>query len=50
MRAKTNTASQTVTRPQTPKGQPYVPNPERPEAYTGTRRGDAPTRVKKAKS
>lgn len=28
--------SQTVTRPQTPPGQPYVPNPPRPEAYTGT--------------
>ncbi|QJD54027.1 hypothetical protein SEA_GALACTICA_80 [Streptomyces phage Galactica] len=27
---------QTVTRPQTPKGQPYVPNQPRPEAYTGT--------------
>lgn len=34
---------QTVTRPQTPPGQPYVPNPPRPEAYTGTRKGDKPT-------
>lgn len=39
--------SQTVTRPQTPPGQPYVPNPLRPEAYTGTRRGDTPPRVQK---
>lgn len=30
--------SQTVTRPQTPPGQPYVPNPPRPEAYTGERK------------
>jgi hypothetical protein len=28
--------SQTVTRTQTPKGQVYVPNQPRPEAYTGT--------------
>lgn len=36
---------QTVTRPQTPKGQPYVPNPPRPEAYTGTRKGDTQPKV-----
>lgn len=36
---------QTVTRPQTPPGQPYTPNPQRPEAYTGTRRGDTPPRA-----
>jgi len=40
-------ASQTVTRPQTPPGQPYVPNPPRPEAYTGTRKGDAQPKVQR---
>ncbi len=28
--------SQTATRPQTPPGQPYTPNPQRPETYTST--------------
>ncbi len=36
---------QTVTRPQTPKGQAYVPNPPRAETYTGTRRGDTQPKV-----
>lgn len=42
MAASTNNNGQTVTRPQTPKGQVYVPNPQRPEAYTGNRKGDTP--------
>lgn len=33
---------QTVTRPQTPPGQSYQPNPLRQETYTGTRKGDTP--------
>lgn len=37
---------QTVTRPQTPAGQAYTPNPERPEAYTGTRKGDSTPKVR----
>lgn len=30
-------ADGTVTRPQTPPGQVYVPNPPHPEVYTGTK-------------
>lgn len=45
MTASSNGNGQTVTRPQTPKGQPYVPNPQRPEAYTGTRKGDSQPRA-----
>lgn len=37
---------QTVTRPQTPKGQTYVPNPPSPEGYTGTRKGDSTPKVR----
>lgn len=37
MRSNRST-SQTVTRPQTPPGQPYKPNPQRPEAYTGSQK------------
>lgn len=29
-----------VTRPQTPPGQPYTPNPPRPQVYYGTKQGD----------
>lgn len=46
MKRSSSTTSQTVTRPQTPPGQPYVPNPLRPEAYTGTRKGDTQPKVR----
>ena len=31
-----------VTRPQTPAGEVYVPNPPRPEVYTSVVKGDTP--------
>lgn len=32
----------TITRPQTPPGEVYVPNPPHPEVYFGTLQGDTP--------
>jgi len=46
MTANSDNNGQTITRPQTPKGQPYVPNPPRPEAYTGTRKATPAPRPK----
>ncbi len=42
-------SSQTVTRPQTPPGQPYTPNPQRPETYTGSRKAAPAPRPRRQK-
>jgi len=47
--AVTPNADGTVTRPQTPKGQVYVPNPPRAETYTGTAKAKPVARARRTR-